>query len=354
MQGSKAAPHLLLRATAFVLHLLSAVFLAYTTVRCGAAFVTNTYAEAAGRERSGYEVLLRRPCQGRGCFYATPQTFEVAQTGLEWNVFALLTAFEWISAGFALWHLDPTGATRPLVYAWNLAGALFLMPYTTHLTTMQTGLSALSLLAATVAQMYPVDPSHSTVAMHYAEYCTSASLLFLAVLILFVQDPPSWACVVGFTGVLLCNLMGVDAHLTKMEEPRGGVPLSPPLPESSAFDFNWAGVGNQFKLFLIHSWLALLLALSVILYLSGSALGDPAVPLWVRLLLYNLLLTYSLFGIWATACYITAGYSADPDAWTGRILGSGLTVLSALAKLPVVYTVFYGLLLQPGHPLCTL
>lgn len=343
------------RIAAFVLHFVSALFIGYTTLRCGSAFVTNSYAETVPRDSarpSGYAMLTQDPCLGPSCFYAVPQTYEVAQPGLEWNVFALLTAFEWISAGFALWHLDPRGPTRALLYLWNLAGVLLLMPYSTHLSLLQTGLTLATLLAATAAQTYPVGLQPGHVAMHYAEYCTSASLLFVVVLILFVPDPPSWACVVGFMAMLLCNLAGVDAHLSKLDQPEEEGPLRPPLPASS-MDFNWTALRNHFKLFLLHSWLALAVAIACIVYLSQASLTDPNVPWWVRLLFFNLLITYCLFGVWATACYAIAEYSSESGAWIGETLGSGLTVLSAAAKLPVVYTVFYGLLKEPGQPLCS-
>jgi hypothetical protein len=73
--------------------------------------------------------------------------------GLEWNVFALLAAFEWISAGFALWHLDPMGPWRIVAYLWNVAGVLLLATWATHLSIQQFGITCISLLLATGVQM---------------------------------------------------------------------------------------------------------------------------------------------------------------------------------------------------------
>ena len=39
--------------------------------------------------------------------------------------------------------------------------------------------------------------------------------------------------------------------------------------------------------------------------------------------------------------------------WVSDRLGFGLTILSAAAKLPVAFTVFYGLLGMPGDKVCS-
>jgi hypothetical protein len=73
------------------------------------------------------------------------------------NVFALLAAFEWISASFALGHLLGEGTgTAYLCGVWNLAGVLWLMPYTTPLTLLQVGITTLALLVATSVQFFPL------------------------------------------------------------------------------------------------------------------------------------------------------------------------------------------------------
>jgi hypothetical protein len=53
-------------------------------------------------------------------------------------------------------------------------------------------MTALALLIATSVQYYPVGSEDDAgVVMHYTEYCTSASLLFVAVLILYIPNPQS-------------------------------------------------------------------------------------------------------------------------------------------------------------------
>jgi len=339
----------LLKLSAFLAHFLSAIFIGTVAARCGNSFIADSYAEVAS---GGYPVLTDGPCQGP-CFFGIPQAYLAPQKGLEWNVLALLAAFEWISASFSLFQLRPSEDSPYYVAVacvWNLAGALLLMPYTTSISTLQVGITWIALLLATSLQVTPLVCGFAPgrVVMHYAEYCTSASLLYVAVLVLFVPSPPSWAPLVGFVGILLCNLCGIGAHLCLLE-PKDPVNLPGGTEIHEGFELDWQGARNRFGLFLMHSWLGLLLGVLIIVYLARNWLGDPIVPWWVRLILYNLLVTYSLFGIFATACYaLGSGW------WVSEGLGGGLAVLSLAAKLPVVYSVFFGLIAEPGaRSLCT-
>jgi hypothetical protein len=234
----------ILRLVVFILHATSAIFLAIVATKCGASFISDSFTETLNnRHPSGYLVVTEGACKDPrniSCFYGIPEAHDIAQRGLEWNVFALIAAFEWISASFALGHLsgdfDPSKRTvddvsqiKLICLIWNLAGGLWLMPYTTPMSLLQAGMTALALLIATSVQYYPVGSEDDAgVVMHYTEYCTSASLLFVAVLILYIPNPQSWAVIIGFTGVLLCNLTGVAAHLCKLdtEEGRIGRPIS--------------------------------------------------------------------------------------------------------------------------------
>lgn len=361
----------LIRLVVFVLHATSAVFLAIVATRCGASFISQSFTETQGKH--GYLVVASGSCddpKNISCFYGIPEAHDIAQRGLEWNVFALIAAFEWISASFALGHLsgdfDPRGKMRdtPLCLAWNLLGALWLMPYSTPMSLLQVGLTLLSLLIATSVQYYPIgNEDGAGVVMHYTEYCTSASLLFVGVLILYIPTPPSWAVIVGFTGILLCNLTGVAAHLCKLDTVEGMACLP-------FYDLDWGKTGNHFKLYMIHAWTGMLLAVLIIAYLARDSFSNGDIPWWVRFILINLLVTYTLFGVWATACYILADMSIkeerrvilvgevhemDPTfkLWVSDRLGFGLTVLSASAKLPIAFTVFYGLLGMPGDTVCS-
>lgn len=374
----------ILSMAVFVIHASAAVFLAFVAGKCGASFVVDTFAETLGsRHPAGYLVVTERACgdpRNVSCFYGIPRAYDVAQRGLEWNVFALLAAFEWISASFALGHLsgnfDP--AKRPpdndvsqiklLSLVWNLAGAIWLL-VPGHSSLLQLGITGLALMVATSVQYYPVGAEDSAaVVMHYTEYCASASLLFVGVLVLYIPNPPTWAVIVGFTGMLLCNLSGVAAHMCKLYTAAGRSQLP-------FFDLDWAKASNHFKLYMLHSWLGLLMAVLSIVYLARDSFADADIPWWVRLILINLLVTYGLFGVWATACYALADLqvrprpvrmqlmeeeelvdrSLDPGfaRWVSCRLAFGLTVLSFAAKLPIALAVFFGLIGMPGDRVCS-
>jgi hypothetical protein len=393
-----------LRIITFVLHFISAIFLLNLSIRCSKDIKTWTYAESV-TDSVGFALVMNATCSdpySRECFYGFPQAYDTVQHGLSWNVFALLAAFEWLSASFALYYLSDVAGrwwtnsvenTLAVCLVWNVIGLLTLTPYSMPLTMMQTGVTALALLAASAAQItstldtvypgnitqrgeQPIDlfdppaglivpvklrnipgnqPSlhapivyTNRVILHYTEYCTSASLLFVAVLILFVPDPVSWAPLFGFVGIMICNITGIGAHYSIIK------PMPPDYKSPQWSDLDWTKEGNHFKLFILHSWLALLSSMFIIVYLAGYSLTSNDVPTWVRLILWNLLVTYTLFGVWATICYSLADRSRKDnqfERWMER-LDYGLTILSAAAKLPVAYTVFYGLVQEPGVSVC--
>lgn len=380
-----------LRIVSFLLHFLSALFLTFVAVRCGGAFSSHIYAESSS-DTLGYEVISPPPScdlavsKNVKCFLSNTKSYDVNQDGMRLNVLALLAAFEWVSASFGLYYLYDVDTAlffwAPVVSnIWNAAGVLIFMPYVMPLDIFQLGVTALTFLVSSMAQinatfnkkenrpqvadnsfLYPftgvtdsrgyniivsgdslkkLTPTQTI--LHYTEYCTSASLLFIAVSILFMPDPLSWTVAVCFVSILLCNLTGIGAHYCKLDQHN--------TTSTAWYDLDWSKPGNHFKLFMLHSWSALLLALCILIYVSWSSLSSNEVPLFVRFTLYNLLVTYSAFGIWATVCYAFAGNRMSDfgnfDKWMVR-LDYGLTILSLAAKLPVAYAVFYGLVNMPG------
>lgn len=373
----------ILRLVVFILHAASAIFIAVVATRCGSSFVSDSFTETLNNQHpGGYLILTEGACRDPrniSCFFGIPEAHDIAQRGLEWNVFALIAAFEWISASFALGHLtgnfnpvkrgpDDVSQIKLICLVWNLAGGVWLMPYATPMSLLQAGITLLALLIATSVQYYPVgSEDDAAVVMHYTEYCTSASLLFVGVLILYVPNPQSWAVIIGFTGILLCNLTGVAAHLCKLDAAEGRV-------ERPVYDLDWGKTANHFKLYMIHAWVGMLMAVLIIVYLARESFTSGDVPLWVRFILINLLVTYTVFGIFATVCYAMADYEEGGDdqgmilvgmdssdrvmgagfkRWVSYRLGYGLTMLSAAAKLPIAFTVFYGLLGMPGDKVCS-
>ena len=373
--------NLSLRAVTFLLHFLSAIFLAGISVRCSESVITRAYTESV-TDSSGFILIMDVTCpdpETKDCFYGAPQAYDVRQEGLQWNVLALLASFEWLSASFALSYLDETSSIVALgCLLWNIAGVFLFMPYTMPVTLLQSGLTVLAMVSAIVMEQRgsylikfhrseksisnkPVSgaaksdgdksnadntlgyaDSYTRVIQHYSEYCASASFLFVAVLILFVPDPLSWTATLGLIGVFLCNLFGISTHHCKLDQhSRESTPF---------YSLDWGNCGNHFKLLLMHSWLSLATAVGIIIYTGRAALLDENVPQWVRFILWNLIVTYSAFGIWATICYNLAGsrkVTHNFDKWMAR-LDYGLTILSVAAKLPVAFTVYYGLIREPG------
>ena len=136
----------ILRLIVFILHAASAIFIAIVATRCGSSFISDSFTETLNnRHPNGYLVVTEGACKdprNASCFYCIPEARDIAQRGLEWTVFALIAAFEWISASFALGHLagnlnpanrgaDDSSQIKLICLVWNLAGGLWLMPYAT-------------------------------------------------------------------------------------------------------------------------------------------------------------------------------------------------------------------------------
>ena len=102
----------------------------------------------------------------------------------------------------------------------------------------------------------------------------------------------------------LCNLTGVAAHMCKIYTAVGRSQLP-------FYDLDWAKASNHFKLYMMHSWLGLLMAV-LIVYLARDSFSNGDIPWWIRFILINLLVTYTLFGIWTTACYAIADFQVRP------------------------------------------
>ena len=155
-----------LRVVTLGLHFASSIFLLVVSFRCsgGLRLITQTYTESV-TDQGGYALVMNQTCSdlySKECFYGLKQAYDVVQHSLEWNVFALLAVFEWLSASFALTYLGeqlerwwslPRATTTWAVVAWNVVGLLTLMPYSMQLSTLQAGVTALALIAATVSQL---------------------------------------------------------------------------------------------------------------------------------------------------------------------------------------------------------
>jgi len=308
-----------LRLLLFLVHAIAALYLGVTHK----SLVAESFAEVLSALPVGYpnHNLATTSLNASDCFYEVCSTYETVQKGLEWDVFALLAVFEWASASFALAYL---GFSSMWCFLWNIAGAVLILYYDNSISILQVGITVLCLLVSSIAPWMIPDG----VVLQYAEYCVSTPLAFLSVFVLFVPNAPSWAGILGVTSIFLCNLQGMGAYLSFIQNW-----------EASELDtggfFDLMRVRNHFKLFLLNAWLTLCMGGLVVVYLARDYLqGDPIVPWWTGVLMYNLLAMLALSCAWAVFCYSL--YRRD---WFER-MGSGLAILDAAAKLPVVIYVY--------------
>lgn len=232
-----------------------------------------------------------------------------------------------------------------------------------------------------------------SILLRFAEYCITASLLYIAVLSLFVVAPPSWAFLVGFLGIFLCNLLGLPLQLTQAvlsdwsilwsEQPL--VPTSDeqdamdevyrvhqlpnlnrpilipmrPVPPLITSDFTpkktfglrqaaaaflgagkWREVWVAKLWYLETSWFGLLAGMLVIIYFGRGFLFNTVAPTFVVFSLWNLILLYCLFGFVGTYFYV--------DDSRFQWFEVALDILSLSAKIPVAISVCVGFLQMPG------
>ena len=196
------------------------------------------------------------------------------------------------------------------------------------------------------------------VMLRYGEYCITAPLLYVAVLTLFVVGPPAWAFVAGYLGVFVCNCLGLALHLIHVEiqdaPEQGG--------NTEGWAVKWAhrrmgarpahtaaallGVGTWREhwvarlAYLEGSWLGLLVGMMFVFYFGRPYLFNSAVPVVVLLSLWNLVLSYCLFGIVGTYFYV---FDAK---WP--YMDPAFDVLSLAAKIPIAGAVCVAFLSMPG------
>lgn len=77
-----------------------------------------------------------------------------------------------------------------------------------------------------------------------------------------------------------------------------------------------------------------------LIFLTRDILLDSSMPALVLVLIWNLLLTYSLFGIVPTAVYVT-GLGRMRLAWF-------LDILNLLAKFPLPLIILSGFITRPA------
>lgn len=87
------------------------------------------------------------------------------------------------------------------------------------------------------------------------------------------------------------------------------------------------------------AWIALLIPVSGLIYLSRGFLFDPDMPAIALFMIWNLLLTYTMFGIIPTVVYIT-GRGSKHLPWL-------LDILNIAAKFPLPIVIIVGFITRP-------
>ena len=325
------------------------------------------------------------------CFRRDLPLYEKVPAGLGWHLFALLGHFEWVSAAFAFfyikggWHrwswLISTGVCATGTGIFLVSGRLF--------TNEAVVLSFA--LAGSTASFYLFRGLHAgqgaipgdswdTSSLHmvqapvlrFLEYSITASELYVAVLAVFVIDPPAYMSLGGYALIAVCNLYGAMLHynVASYHVTQSLSTLPPPnrapnrmrtdyapLPDStkgedlSQLPRAWGSYAASNASTLANSWMVFTVAICLIFYQQTFLFsGDP--PAFVVFAGWSLLVFYGSFGAWATAVYAAPGgciaclgcVCAASSPYT--LLIRGLDILSVGAKLSIVTSLASGFVFQ--------
>jgi hypothetical protein len=385
--------------------------------------------------------------QSRRCFSEDLPLYEREPQNLGWHLFALLGHFEWISAAFAFFYIRGGWNRWSWVVSLGMAavGTVVFMPWrgTVFVNEVLLLLANLAVCAGVFysyrrVHLYPgpssggqpagelvfaPQQSRSVLrvpksfalagngdlhtdslrtaelpAMRYAEYCITAAELWVAVLAVFVTDPPAFMTICGYALILLCNLYGALLHYSTVSNYMGNVELTASagaIPSQAvmlhshqrtahrgrrlAVPKTWSSMGPRYEgvpggdepsagtsyLFqrhvwgsyiasntstLLNSWLAYAVAIALIFYQQTFLFsGDP--PAFVVFSGWSLITTFTSFGLWISVLY---SYPAKVGAWcrclpewaapreTYELAVRGLDILSVSAKLSIVGALSFG------------
>lgn len=178
------------------------------------------------------------------------------------------------------------------------------------------------------------------VILRYLEYCVTAPLLFLAVVSLMVVDAPAWLFLTGYWLILLCNVFGVVLHASFSSSFLARQKNDTGLFSRIARIAPWDDHAVNEACLLQAAWISLLIPLTGLIYLTWDVLTSDDMPILVTLLIWNLLLSYSMFGIVPTFVYIT-GMGRKQLPWL-------LDLLNLAAKFPLPLIILSGFITRPG------
>ena len=182
--------------------------------------------------------------------------------------------------------------------------------------------------------------------LRYGEYCASAPLLFIAVLSVFALGPPSWTFILGFAGILLCNILGFPLHLLHVGAREAPNEVLKGEGDSGNRLLNFMGFGNWHDIavaeleMLRASWLGLSVGLISIWCVGRTILFNASIPMFVLVVLWNMIFSYTMFGIAGTIFYLYDGL------W--KYMDTTYDILSIVAKIPIAVSICIGFLQMPG------
>jgi hypothetical protein len=172
-----------------------------------------------------------------------------------------------------------------------------------------------------------IETDHFGAIPRYLEYTVSSPLLLIALFSSSMSFAPVWKYQALFIALFTCNAIGIVLHYAIIKIQTGD-----------------RFVKIAWYMF-VASWLALLGGLYLFVWTTRDfLLKDPdetGMPVWVLVLIWLLLVMYSMFGFLASWYYIPRmiypGSGRDSD-WAD--LGSYFDYCSLLIKLPVAWTIF--------------
>jgi len=186
------------------------------------------------------------------------------------------------------------------------------------------------------------------VILRFTEYVITAPLLYLAVFGLLVQDAPNWMYISGYAMIQTCNFFGLLLQYTVVNDSYAtwGIPE-----RNAANTAYWEhalilmGLGTWRtpwvnKIFYMEgAWAGMLMGLGVIMYAARGVLLNQDIPWFVLAGIWNLLVTFMMFGVIPTILYLR-GSGMD-------VMDITLDILSVAAKFPEAMFVVFSFIIRP-------
>jgi len=181
------------------------------------------------------------------------------------------------------------------------------------------------------------------VAVRYAEYCVTAPLLFLAVVCLLTVEGPAWLYLTGYWLLVVCNALGIVLHMDFMyDDPTEHENKAGVLPWLLTVFFSgpWSSAHSNQTCLLQTAWICLLLPLSGLVFVIRGYIFSSQLPVLAQFMIWNLLITYSLFGVVPSVVYLSR---------IGRgTLPALLDILNIAAKFPLPIIILTGFISRPA------